>query len=120
MEYAGHRTRDLESPADVPRKIFRNNALRWLHGLRASVEPRQSASIASATRLAERVAASMPQERLSANDPAKWTRPTASMMCGQNLLSPPSGNPIRSHPNAHGSFAQLCTIACSIGGFFPG
>src|SRR5207249_5804523 len=36
----------------------------------------QSASIAAATRLAERVTASMPQGRLSANEPAKGTRPT--------------------------------------------
>ena len=35
MEYAGHRTRGLELPADVLRKIFRENALRWLPGLRA-------------------------------------------------------------------------------------
>jgi predicted TIM-barrel fold metal-dependent hydrolase len=35
MEYAGRRTRGLELPAEVLRKIFRENALRWLPGLRA-------------------------------------------------------------------------------------
>jgi predicted TIM-barrel fold metal-dependent hydrolase len=35
MEYAGHRTRGLELPPQVLRKIFRENALRWLPGLRA-------------------------------------------------------------------------------------
>jgi predicted TIM-barrel fold metal-dependent hydrolase len=35
MEYAGRRTRGLELPAGVLRKIFRENALRWLPGLRA-------------------------------------------------------------------------------------
>jgi predicted TIM-barrel fold metal-dependent hydrolase len=35
MEYAGHRTRGLELPAGALRKIFRENALRWLPGLRA-------------------------------------------------------------------------------------
>ncbi len=34
MEYAGYRTRGLELPASVLRKIFRENALRWLPGLR--------------------------------------------------------------------------------------
>ena len=62
----------------------------------------------------------MPQERLSANETAKWTRPTGSMMCGQNLLSRPSGNGIRSHENAQGAFARLCTIACSADCRFPG
>ena len=32
----------------------------------------------------DRVAASMPQDRLSAWLPAKWIRPTGRMMCGQN------------------------------------
>jgi predicted TIM-barrel fold metal-dependent hydrolase len=35
MEYAGPRVRGLELPAGVLRKIFRENALRWLPGLRA-------------------------------------------------------------------------------------
>jgi predicted TIM-barrel fold metal-dependent hydrolase len=35
MEYAGRRTRGLELPAGVLRKIFRENALRWLPGLPA-------------------------------------------------------------------------------------
>jgi predicted TIM-barrel fold metal-dependent hydrolase len=35
MEYAGRQTRGLELPAAVLRKIFRENALRWLPGLRA-------------------------------------------------------------------------------------
>jgi predicted TIM-barrel fold metal-dependent hydrolase len=35
MEHAGHPTRGLELPAGVLRKIFRENALRWLPGLRA-------------------------------------------------------------------------------------
>ena len=34
MEYAGHRTRGLELPEGVLRKIFRENALHWLPGLR--------------------------------------------------------------------------------------
>jgi predicted TIM-barrel fold metal-dependent hydrolase len=34
MEYAGHWTRGLELPAGVLRKLFRENALRWLPGLR--------------------------------------------------------------------------------------
>jgi hypothetical protein len=67
-----------------------------------------------------RCAGPVPQGRLSANEPAKWTRPTGSMICGQNLLSWPSGNGIRSQPKAQGSFAQLCTIACSTFCFFPG
>src|SRR5262249_45467215 len=35
MDYAGHRVRGLELPAGVLRKIFRENALRWLPGLRS-------------------------------------------------------------------------------------
>ncbi len=35
MEYAGRQTRGLELPAGILRKIFRENALRWLPGLRA-------------------------------------------------------------------------------------
>src|SRR4051794_16382521 len=35
MEYAGRQTRGLGLPAGVLRKIFRENALRWLPGLRA-------------------------------------------------------------------------------------
>jgi predicted TIM-barrel fold metal-dependent hydrolase len=35
MEYAGREARGLELPAGVLRKIFRENALRWLPGLRA-------------------------------------------------------------------------------------
>jgi predicted TIM-barrel fold metal-dependent hydrolase len=35
MEYAGHPARGLELPTGVLRKIFRENALRWLPGLRA-------------------------------------------------------------------------------------
>ena len=33
MDYAGHRTQGLALPAGVLRKIFRENALRWLPGL---------------------------------------------------------------------------------------
>jgi predicted TIM-barrel fold metal-dependent hydrolase len=35
MDYAGRRTRGLELPEGVLRKIFRENALRWLPGLQA-------------------------------------------------------------------------------------
>lgn len=35
IEYAGHQARGLELPEAVLRKIFRENALRWLPGLRA-------------------------------------------------------------------------------------
>ena len=44
-----------------------------------------------ATRLAERVAASMPQGRLSAWQPAKWIGPTGSSMCGQNCFERAQG-----------------------------
>jgi hypothetical protein len=33
MDYAGHRARGLELPAPVLRKLFRENAVRWLPGL---------------------------------------------------------------------------------------
>jgi predicted TIM-barrel fold metal-dependent hydrolase len=35
MDYNGHQTRGLQLPADILRKLFRENALRWLPGLRA-------------------------------------------------------------------------------------
>src|SRR5262249_51136651 len=35
MMYAGHQTRGLALPDDVLRKIFRENALRWLPGFRS-------------------------------------------------------------------------------------
>ena len=35
MDYAGHATQGLALPDQVLRKIFRENALRWLPGLRA-------------------------------------------------------------------------------------
>ena len=53
-------------------------------------------SIAWATRLPERVAASIPQFMLSALEPTKCIRPTGSIVCGQNRCSCPMGNGNRS------------------------
>ena len=76
--------------------------------------------MARATRLAERVAASIPQGRLSAWLPAKWMPGQPARICGQNFLRVPSGNGVRSQLNAHGSLAQLWTYACSTVCRLPG
>src|SRR5947209_6337282 len=73
-----------------------------------------AASMAFATRFADRVAASCPQFKLSQYAPAKWMRPEGSIIAGQNLLSSPGRYSVVSQARHHGSRDQSTTRVFSI------
>ena len=66
-----------------------------------------------ATRRAERVAASIPQAKLSVEELAKWMRPSGFMTSGQNLPHSPSPKDSRSQKGAQRSLAQDLAWMCS-------